>query len=185
MSHSGVGHIVAAVAALLVAAEGAIVAPPWASPNANPCGDWQEVRWQGDGRCYRIFQQGPCPETLELAFQADKGEAECRCPPRTAQWARDAKCHHLFQRGPCLLGRFFAPVLNTRWGTCLDPETACPEGHLYWPRDGGNCFLRLSRGPCPIGELIVEEEQDSPIGICRCDERSELQAFRLAIIYLK
>ncbi|XP_065343353.1 uncharacterized protein LOC135941661 [Cloeon dipterum] len=156
----------------------AIVAPPWAHPNANPCGDWQEVRWNGDGRCYRIFQQGPCPETLELAFRTDKGEAECQCPPRTAQWARDAKCHKLYQRGPCLLGRYFAPVVNTRWGTCLDPERECEEGQLYWPKDGGKCYQRLTRGPCPIGELLVEEEEESPMGVCRCDSREELHSFR-------
>lgn len=72
----------------------AILPPPWADPERNPCasqpGGWLLVYWPpgklilnrncgfvlrlydlpnhfSDGKCYRIFQRGyPCPETMEL-----------------------------------------------------------------------------------------------------------------------
>jgi hypothetical protein len=156
----------------------AVVAPPWAQEGAEPCGDWQEVRWPADGRCYRIFRQGPCPVTMEIAFRTDRREAECRCPPGKAQWSRDAKCHALYRRGPCQIGRYFAPVVNTRWGACLDIEKTCAKDELYWPKDEGQCYKRLTRGPCPIGELIIEEEKNSTLGVCRCDNGPELAKFR-------
>lgn len=175
-----VSEALVALAWLICAACAAVVAPPWADESAEPCGDWQEVRWRGNGRCYRIFQQGPCPDTMELGFHADRREAECRCPPRTAQWARDARCHALYHRGPCQRGRFFAPVANTRWGTCLDPDVTCKNGELFWPKDQGRCYKRLTRGPCPIGELFIEEEEDSLIGICRCDSGPAIRNYRWA-----
>ena len=31
---------------------------------------WQLIYWPSDGQCYQIFEQGPCPDTQELAFHA-------------------------------------------------------------------------------------------------------------------
>lgn len=48
---------------LLLIAEGysgAVVAPPWADPDLNPCAKqpsgWQLLFWPPDGGCYKIFQ---------------------------------------------------------------------------------------------------------------------------------
>ena len=53
-------------------ADGFVIAPPWANPAINPCSEtsWQLIYWPPDGRCYQIFEQGPCPDTQELAFHA-------------------------------------------------------------------------------------------------------------------
>ena len=53
-------------------AEGFVIAPPWANPTINPCSNksWQLIYWPPDGQCYQIFEQGPCPDTQELAFHA-------------------------------------------------------------------------------------------------------------------
>ena len=53
-------------------AEGFVIAPPWANPVINPCSkkSWQLIFWPPDGQCYQIFEQGPCPDTQELAFHA-------------------------------------------------------------------------------------------------------------------
>ena len=53
-------------------ASGFVIAPPWANPVINPCSEtsWQLIFWPSDGRCYRIFEQGPCPDTQELAFHS-------------------------------------------------------------------------------------------------------------------
>jgi len=41
----------------------------------------------GDRQCYRIFEQGPCPHSQELAFNGVTGLAECRCPKSLLFWA--------------------------------------------------------------------------------------------------
>lgn len=47
---------------------------------------------------------------------------------------------------------------------CRDPEE-CPEkDHLFHPRDG-KCYKKLTRGPCPKGELVTEEDG---LAICSC-----------------
>ena len=55
---------------LLKAVQGFVIAPPWANPVINPCSEksWQLIYWPQDGACYQIFEQGPCPDTQELAF---------------------------------------------------------------------------------------------------------------------
>ena len=55
---------------LIEAIEGFVIAPPWANPVINPCSEksWQLIYWPQDGACYQIFEQGPCPNTQELAF---------------------------------------------------------------------------------------------------------------------
>ena len=56
--------------AFLQASQAFVIAPPWANPVINPCSEksWQLIFWPPDGRCYRIFEQGPCPDSQELAF---------------------------------------------------------------------------------------------------------------------
>lgn len=88
--------------------------PPWADPGNNPCatqpGGWQLLYWPGDGKCYKIFHQGPpCPPSMELTPGANR-TAHCRCPPGTAQHAHDSLCHSLYSTGPCPRGQYFAPV---------------------------------------------------------------------------
>ena len=53
-------------------AQGFVIAPPWANPLINPCSNksWQLIYWPSDGQCYQIFEQGPCPDTQELAFHS-------------------------------------------------------------------------------------------------------------------
>lgn len=61
------------LASLLCYAQGAIVPPPWADPNHNPCasqpGGWQLIYWPADKKCYRIFQRGWVP--LDLLIERD------------------------------------------------------------------------------------------------------------------
>jgi len=60
---------------LLLIAEGysgAVVAPPWADPDLNPCAKqpsgWQLLFWPPDGGCYKIFQV--CTKLLKpISFQ--------------------------------------------------------------------------------------------------------------------
>ncbi|XP_011297071.1 uncharacterized protein [Fopius arisanus] len=174
---------------LMANAKSAIVPPPWANPLRNPCATrprgWQLLYWADDGKCYRIFQIGaPCPETMELAPSA-KGDgviAECRCPPGTAQSPRDALCHPIFTRASCPKGQYFAPVpepLNDsgskgRWGVCRTPDPCRRSGQLFFPRDG-KCYDKLTRGPCPSGELLTLDENN--LAICSCINEGELGMF--------
>ena len=60
------------LAVLPAITHGFVIAPPWANPVINPCSgtSWQLIYWPPDGRCYQIFEKGPCPDTQELAFHA-------------------------------------------------------------------------------------------------------------------
>ena len=46
-------------------ARGFVIAPPWANPEVNICSkkSWQLIHWPLDGKCYQIFEQGPCPRS--------------------------------------------------------------------------------------------------------------------------
>ncbi|CAG2053473.1 unnamed protein product [Timema podura] len=168
----------------------AVLPPRWADPTLNPCanqpGGWQLLHWPSDGRCYRIFQQGPpCPDTMELAPSLD-GTAECRCPPGTAQSPRDALCHKLYTQGPCEAGEYLTPVpartyrysqiqvisWSVRlWGKCREPEP-CGDGQVFWPLDE-RCYPLLTRGPCPSGKLLIRRKDGLPQ--CECGPKGSLE----------
>ncbi|XP_014612082.1 PREDICTED: uncharacterized protein LOC106791159 [Polistes canadensis] len=165
-----------------------IMPPPWADPLNNPCAlqprGWQLLYWPPDGKCYKIFQIGaPCPETMELGPAAGGAGtiAECRCPPGTAQSPRDALCYPIFTRSSCPRGQYFAPVpeihaktsLNSkrRWGICREPESCSKIGDVYWPRDN-KCYSKLTKGPCPRGELLILGEDG--LAKCSCSMTGEL-----------
>ncbi len=76
---------------------------------ANPCSkhSWQLIQWPGDKQCYRIFDQGPCPHSQELAFNAVTGLAECRCPKNLLFWSATNRCYAEFSRGPCEVNQVY------------------------------------------------------------------------------
>lgn len=61
-----------------------------------------------------------------------------------------------------------------RWGVCRDPEICNEQGEIYWPRDD-KCYPRLSRGPCPRGELLVVGEDG--LATCSCSTSGELARY--------
>lgn len=61
-----------------------------------------------------------------------------------------------------------------RWGICRDPEPCAEQSEIYWPRDD-KCYPRLSRGPCPRGELLVTGEDG--LAICSCSTIGELSRY--------
>lgn len=68
-----------------------------------------------------------------------------------------------------LITNFFS--MKARWGICRDPETCKEQGEIYWPRDG-KCYPKLSRGPCPRGELLIVGEDG--LATCSCSMSGEL-----------
>ncbi|KAK9499942.1 hypothetical protein O3M35_002876 [Rhynocoris fuscipes] len=155
--------------------------PAWSDPRQNPCaeepGGWELIFWPEDGKCYRLFRQGPCPTSMELVPGNGPGSRpQCRCPPGTAQSPRDALCHRLFEQGPCHENEYFAPVLreskngnadSSRWGACLKVEE-CGAGEAWWGRDE-RCYPVKTRGPCPQGLLLISHYG---LGVCHCDNNT-------------
>ncbi|KAJ8919330.1 hypothetical protein NQ315_003914 [Exocentrus adspersus] len=172
--------------------EGAIMAPPWANPKLNPCAalpnGWQLLFWPPDGRCYKIFQIGhPCPEEMELSPSISKSNqsllAECRCPPETAQSATDGRCYKLFTLGPCEVGYYFGPDTQYKetdskrqWGVCKQTKACTSRSLIYWPKTN-KCYQKLSRGPCPKGQLLAVD-QSTKIPVCKCNNHKELKDYR-------
>uniref|UniRef100_A0A8D9AI90 DUF4789 domain-containing protein n=1 Tax=Cacopsylla melanoneura TaxID=428564 RepID=A0A8D9AI90_9HEMI len=165
------------LASLLCYAQGAIVPPPWADPNHNPCasqpGGWQLIYWPADKKCYRIFQRGyPCPETMELSPGPDKGTPECNCPPGEAQHSIDSLCYPIFQQGPCEPNQYFAPepdrLDRQRLARCVTPEPCTEINSVYHPRDK-KCHQKFTKGPCAEGQLIALSKSSRLVGECRCD----------------
>ncbi|KAK6626010.1 hypothetical protein RUM43_006314 [Polyplax serrata] len=165
----------------------AILPPPWADPERNPCasqpGGWLLVYWPPDGKCYRIFQRGyPCPETMELNPVQDsfnRTVAECRCPPRTAQNSGSNSCYPINTKGPCENGEYFAPVrqsinIRQRNGRCIKARQ-CEPDEVFWAATG-QCFRTNVRGPCPDGQLIVNNEE-TQLGECQCSKNGALTKF--------
>lgn len=61
-----------------------------------------------------------------------------------------------------------------RLGECKDPEP-CPErGQVFWPRDN-KCYSRLTRGPCPKGQLLTLD--DDNLAVCSCSTKGELNMY--------
>jgi hypothetical protein len=151
-----------------------IIPPPWVDFARNPCAkeSWQLLYWPADGKCYRIFQQGPCRDTFELVFDARSGAAECRCPHQHVMWIGDGTCYKEFSRGPCGSDEYLlSSVIPDRGGDknnstiastigkrettgnevgdlrrqaeCAKKKT-CPEGWLFWPPDG-QCYANYTR----------------------------------------
>jgi len=160
----------------------AIVPPPWASPQHNPCasqaGGWQLLYWPPDGKCYKIFHQGPpCPPSMELTPGVNR-TAECHCPPGAALHRADQLCHPLYTTSVCQPGQYFAPIhepsaKGERWGVCRE-VSPCPQpSQLFHPREG-RCYAPYSQGPCPRGHLLAPGYPDSPLGECRCDDNGRL-----------
>ena len=66
------------------------------------CCSWQLVFWPASQQCYRIFSQGPCPATQELAYHPPAQEPRCRCPQHLpVRWPVTDRCYARYTRGPC------------------------------------------------------------------------------------
>ncbi|EEB10661.1 conserved hypothetical protein [Pediculus humanus corporis] len=171
----------------LLTLHAAILPPPWADPDRNPCasqpGGWLLIYWPPDKKCYRIFQRGyPCPETMELNPMQDhfnRTVADCRCPPRTAQILNSDKCYEINTKGPCEDGEYFAPLRQSingreRIGRCIKAKQCKPE-EVFWAATG-QCFLKYTKGPCPDGELITLNKE-TQLGECQCSKNGPLSKF--------
>lgn len=115
---------------------------------------------------------------------------ECACKDNYVLWPKNGECYKAFTPGPCRVAEFIIPepplppsegpstelVPLTRGGgsggKCV--QNPCPRAHLYFPEgDDGDtikCHKVGSRGPCPLGELVVFEKYSgkSYRGECGC-----------------
>ncbi|XP_044730148.1 uncharacterized protein LOC123293402 [Chrysoperla carnea] len=182
---------------ILDPSNGGIAPPHWVDLKRNPCASqgWQLLYWAPDQACYKIFQTGyPCPETMELTPSLSENVAECKCPPGTAQLLDEptnqdndnstiSKCYNLFEKGPCKNNQFFSPDTNStksstskRIGVCRNLETCPNPSQIWWPRDE-RCYQKLTRGPCPEGQLLIKNSEDElPTCDCRHDNK-DLQLY--------
>ncbi|KAH1020672.1 hypothetical protein HUJ04_010288 [Dendroctonus ponderosae] len=170
----------------------AIMPPPWADPDLNPCanrpGGWQLLFWPPDGQCYKIFQIGyPCPDGMELTPARSKiGKelyAECRCPPKQALSLTDGKCYQLFTKGSCSEGFYFGPdrihknnitTSNQQLGSCKIIPKCASSNSIHWINDG-KCYQKLTKGPCSKGQLLTVDENKIPL--CTCNKQKEMRMF--------
>ena len=86
---------------LLKAVQGFVIAPPWANPVINPCSEksWQLIYWPQDGACYQIFEQGPCPDTQELAFHPTNKRVSFHTVPKLHFLSKTSKIFFEFFKG--------------------------------------------------------------------------------------
>lgn len=143
-----------------------VIAPPWANPLINPCSEksWQLIYWPQDGRCYQIFEQGPCPDTQELAFHAtnkrvsallkivtkflkvDFLQAICRCPKNLLYWPATDRCYPQHSRGPCEANQYLQLESESQQVICQQTKI-CENGWIFWP-PMQDCFQLYTQGPC-------------------------------------
>ena len=125
-------------------------------------------------------------------FELDpvSGHGECRCRNNYVFWPQNGECYKTFTPGPCNKTDFIVPSdHNPNMGQCiLNP---CPRAHLFFPEESssdsiasyvsslrsassqtlnGNCYKVGSRGPCPLGKLVVFERYSGKSfrGECGC-----------------
>ena len=167
-------------------AESFVIAPPWANQAANPCSatSWQLLYWPGDKKCYQIFEQGPCPRSQELAFNAINKRAECRCPKDLLYWpATDRsdqsriweklirfkclllcfRCYPEYGKGPCELNQYLEKSSETDRVQCRTMEL-CKNGRIFWPSEA-KCYELYSQGPCHKVNLEIREYPSGPLQI--------------------
>ena len=138
------------------------------SPNYHP----------GTGHCYQFQTKGPCRKGQE--FRKGSGGGECSCRPGYVHWSANGECYKAFTPGPCNNSEFIVPdkrrPIEENSGRCV--ENPCPRAHLYFPTSDGQsgqdssvkCHKVGSRGPCPLGQLVVFEKYSgkSYRGECGC-----------------
>ena len=136
---------------LLEAVQGFVIAPPWANPVINPCSEksWQLIYWPQDGACYQIFEQGPCPDTQELAFHPTNKRAICRCPKNLLYWPATDRCYPKHSRGPCEANQYLEveEEIGSKPRVSCQQTKICENGWIFWP-PMQDCFQLYTQGPC-------------------------------------
>lgn len=61
-----------------------------------------------------------------------------------------------------------------RWGVCREPESCSERGKIFWPRTG-KCYDKLTRGPCPMGQLLTLDNDN--FAVCACSSDGELGGY--------
>lgn len=118
------------------------------------------------------------------------GRGACQCKDNYILWPGNGQCYKAFTPGPCSgSAEFIVPAeLDEGTGTLVSASTVgagnlgicvrnpCPRAHLYFPSsesesdDEVQCHKVGSRGPCPLGQLVVFEKYSgkSYRGECGC-----------------
>ena len=106
-------------------------------------------------------------------FNEMTGKGECSCKDNYVLWPQNGECYKAFTPGPCRAREFLIPATGQgQVGICV--QNPCPRAHLYFPDEESEnavkCHKVGSRGPCPLGELVVFEKYSgkSYRGECGC-----------------
>jgi len=148
---------------------GFVIAPPWVNLAHNPCSEssWQLLYWPADKRCYKIFSQGPCPESQELSYQQALELPVCQCPQSLPlHWNPTDRCYARYSRGPCDVNQYLDVHSVTEQPVCRVSER-CEPGRIFWPPDG-ECHQLYTQGPCHKGDLLIVNPLTTE-PYCGCD----------------
>ena len=131
-----------------------VIPPPWVDTVSNPCSreSWQLLYWPMDGKCYYIFQEGPCPKSYELTYNEEIRTAQCTCPVNSLLSLMDGFCYYRHSQGPCIHDEYFDWDETMKEARCF-PVNPCPSGSLFWPSHK-KCYEELTQGPCLTGNLV-------------------------------
>ena len=125
---------------------------------------------------------------LAQVFSLSGSAGACVCKDNYVLWPENGECYKAFTPSPCRPEEFIIPKREedrgggggreirdggSVVGACV--RNPCPRAHLYFPdgSDGGKsikCHKVGSRGPCPLGDLVVFEKYSgkSYRGECGC-----------------
>lgn len=154
---------------LLRSCSGFVIAPSWVNLSRNPCSSssWQLIFWPQTQQCYKIFSQGPCPDTQELSFDEEDQAPVCRCPQNLPlHWKPTDRCYSRYNRGPCQVNQYLEFEEKTGKPECRTSER-CEPGQIFWPPDR-TCHQLYTQGPCHKGDLLIVNPLTTE-PYCGCD----------------
>jgi len=128
------------------------------------CNEKEKIFWPGDGQCYKLLEQGPCPDKqwLELDTleppRAKCSEMPCEDPVTQAYWPKLCQCIDINNK--IRSGRYSpADVCGSNTRIVSDPYgqgmCTCEAGFYMGPGEGGDCHALGTQGPCESG-LVFE-----------------------------
>ena len=122
-------------------------------------GELGRYHWPGDtGGCHEHYTRGPCTEPGELFLPG----GTCGCNSSLPHYYEATNmCYPLGSIGPCYPGHHFVVTTENETRESIRAKCTCKTGHV--PYKNGHCYRVHTRGPCEIGDMLINSTTCVPV----------------------